>query len=107
LPQKERDLQDGTRKGIMGLFGKRKVMVAVDDSEISSYAFTWGLRNLIRPDDHVIVLTAAPLTEEDMPSADIATGTGSLARTSPSHCIFSPNPMLSALSLAAALAYIV
>lgn len=53
--------------------GKRRVMVAVDDSEVSSYAFTWGIRNLIRADDHVVVLTAAPSLDR-VPSADIATG---------------------------------
>ncbi|CAM6120480.1 unnamed protein product [Calypogeia fissa] len=55
--------------------GRRKVMIAVDDSEVSSYAFTWGIRNLIRTDDHVVVLTAAPFTGVDFPTADMATGT--------------------------------
>lgn len=58
----------------MATEAKRRVMIAVDDSEVSSYAFTWGIRNLIRPNDHVVVLTAAPITELDFPSADIATG---------------------------------
>lgn len=37
----------------------RKLLVAVDDSETSAYAFTWTLYNLIKQDDHLVVLHVA------------------------------------------------
>ena len=53
----------------------RKIVIAVDDSEASAYAFTWALQNLVRKTDKVVVLTAAPFVTLDYPSTDIATGT--------------------------------
>ncbi|KAG0627142.1 hypothetical protein M758_2G176800 [Ceratodon purpureus] len=50
----------------------RKIMVAVDDSEVSAYAFTWALHNLVRKSDQVIVLTAAPFVDVTYPSSDMA-----------------------------------
>eukprot|EP01018_Ginkgo_biloba_P013664 Gb_12734 [translate_table: standard] len=50
----------------------RKVMVAVDDSEISAYAFTWALYNLIRENDHIVVLNVAPFVGMNLPSPDLA-----------------------------------
>ena len=52
----------------------RKIMVAVDDSEVSAYAFTWALHNLVRKSDQVIVLTAAPFVDVTYPSSDMAAG---------------------------------
>lgn len=53
----------------------RKIIIAVDDSETSAYAFTWALHNLFKKSDKVIVLTAAPFVTLDFPSTDIASGT--------------------------------
>jgi len=50
----------------------RKIMVAVDDSEVSAYAFTWALHNLVRKADHVVALTAAPFVDITYPSTDLA-----------------------------------
>lgn len=52
----------------------RKIIVAVDDSEVSAYAFTWALHNLVRKTDKVVVLTAAPFVALGYPSPDMATG---------------------------------
>jgi hypothetical protein len=52
----------------------RKIMVAVDNSEVSAYAFTWALHNLLRKTDQVIVLTAAPFVDVSYPSSDMAAG---------------------------------
>jgi len=49
-------------------------MVAVDDSEVSAYAFTWALHNLVRKTDHVVALTAAPFVDITYPSTDMAAG---------------------------------
>ncbi|XP_024526278.1 universal stress protein PHOS34 [Selaginella moellendorffii] len=51
--------------------GKRKIVAAVDDSEVSAYAFTWGLQNLVRPDDHVVAITVAPFVGADVATADM------------------------------------
>lgn len=48
----------------------RKVLVAVDDSETSAYAFTWTLYNLIQQDDHLVILNVA-LTPTVLPNADV------------------------------------
>ncbi|EFJ37749.1 hypothetical protein SELMODRAFT_74840 [Selaginella moellendorffii] len=53
--------------------GKRKIVAAVDDSEVSAYAFTWGLQNLVRPDDHVVAITVAPFVGADVATADMYT----------------------------------
>ncbi len=53
----------------------RKIIIAVDDSETSAYAFTWALHHLFKKSDKVIVLTAAPFVTLDYPSTDIASGT--------------------------------
>lgn len=53
----------------------RKIIIAVDDSETSAYAFTWALHHLLKKSDKVIVLTAAPFVTLDFPSTDIASGT--------------------------------
>lgn len=53
----------------------RKFLVAVDDSEVSAYAFTWAITNLFRPSDKVFILTAKNYTEDSpLPTADIAAG---------------------------------
>eukprot|EP00123_Amoebidium_parasiticum_P011309 comp20640_c0_seq1/m.26724 comp20640_c0_seq1/g.26724 ORF comp20640_c0_seq1/g.26724 comp20640_c0_seq1/m.26724 type:complete len:152 (-) comp20640_c0_seq1:305-760(-) len=38
--------------------GSRQLLLAVDRSEHSLYAFTWGLDNFLRPSDHLYVLYA-------------------------------------------------
>jgi hypothetical protein len=53
----------------------RKIIIAVDDSETSAYAFTWALHHLLKKSDKVIVLTAARFVTLDFPSTDIASGT--------------------------------
>ncbi|CAI5498293.1 unnamed protein product [Closterium sp. Naga37s-1] len=59
----------------------RKFLVAVDDSEVSAYAFTWAITNLFRPADSALVLTAKNYAPDmPLPTADIAAGG---ARTSP------------------------
>lgn len=52
----------------------RKIVIAVDDSEVSAYAFTWALYNLLRKTDHVVALTAAPFVDITYPSSDMAAG---------------------------------
>lgn len=52
----------------------RKVVIAVDETEVSAYAFTWALHNLLKKTDKVVVLTATPFVSLDFPSADIASG---------------------------------
>jgi len=61
----------------------RKIIVAVDDSEVSAYAFTWALHNLVRKTDKVVVLTAAPFVALGYPSPDMATeyGAGAVSVT--------------------------
>ena len=49
-------------------------MVAVDDTEVSAYAFTWALHNLLRKTDQAIVLTAAPFVDVTYPTTDMAAG---------------------------------
>jgi len=61
----------------------RKIIIAVDDSETSAYAFTWALHNLFKKSDKVIVLTAAPFVTLDFPSTDIASDYGVTAVQSP------------------------
>jgi nucleotide-binding universal stress UspA family protein len=61
----------------------RKIIIAVDDSETSAYAFTWALHNLFKKSDKVIVLTAAPFVTLDYPSTDIASDYGVTAVQSP------------------------
>lgn len=53
----------------------KRVMVAVDDTEVSAYAFQWALGNFISEGDYVIVLSAAPYLGIDYPNADMASGT--------------------------------
>uniref|UniRef100_A0A0D6R5Q5 UspA domain-containing protein n=1 Tax=Araucaria cunninghamii TaxID=56994 RepID=A0A0D6R5Q5_ARACU len=50
----------------------RKLMVAVDDSETSAYAFTWALYNLVRENDGILVLNVTPSMETDLPTSDLA-----------------------------------
>ncbi|CAI6005721.1 unnamed protein product [Closterium sp. NIES-65] len=53
----------------------RKFLVAVDDSEVSAYAFTWAITNLFRPADSALVLTAKNYAPDmPLPTADIAAG---------------------------------
>eukprot|EP00475_Leptophrys_vorax_P012755 TRINITY_DN19122_c0_g1_i1.p1 TRINITY_DN19122_c0_g1~~TRINITY_DN19122_c0_g1_i1.p1 ORF type:complete len:352 (+),score=3.23 TRINITY_DN19122_c0_g1_i1:194-1249(+) len=53
----------------------RKFLVAVDDSEVSAYAFTWAITNLFRPADTVLILTAKNYAlDTSLPTADIAAG---------------------------------
>jgi len=40
---------------------KRVVGVAVDDSEHSRYAVDWAIKNFVKPDDLVLLLTVRPL----------------------------------------------
>jgi nucleotide-binding universal stress UspA family protein len=54
---------------------ERKIIIAVDDSETSAYAFTWALHNLLRKSDKVVVLTVAPFVSLDYTYTDIASGT--------------------------------
>lgn len=54
----------------------RKIMIAVDHTEVSAYAFTWALHNLLRKSDQVIALTAAPFVDITYPSADLASEYG-------------------------------
>jgi hypothetical protein len=61
----------------------RKIIIAVDDSETSAYAFTWALHHLLKKSDKVIVLTAAPFVTLDFPSTDIASDYGVTAVQSP------------------------
>jgi nucleotide-binding universal stress UspA family protein len=49
----------------------RKLMVAVDDSETSAYAFTWTLYNLIQQNDHLVILSVA-LAASELPNPDLA-----------------------------------
>lgn len=49
----------------------RKVMIAVDDSETSAYAFTWSLYNLIRQHDHLVILSVAQAPSV-LPNPDLA-----------------------------------
>ncbi|CAI5471418.1 unnamed protein product [Closterium sp. Yama58-4] len=57
------------------LYGPRKFLVAVDDSEVSAYAFTWAITNLFRPADSALVLTAKNYAPDmPLPTADIAAG---------------------------------
>lgn len=65
----------GEAKSIVAAMASgRKILVAVDDSEVSAYAFTWALHNLFRKTDQVIVLTAAPFVDITYPSSDMAAG---------------------------------
>lgn len=59
----------------------RKIMIAVDDTEVSAYAFTWALHNLLRKSDQVVALTAAPYVDITYPSADLASGKPKLYST--------------------------
>jgi hypothetical protein len=59
----------------------RKIIIAVDDSETSAYAFTWALHHLFKKTDKVIVLTAARFVTLDYPSTDIASGTYTYVHT--------------------------
>ncbi|BFI40562.1 hypothetical protein MPTK2_7g10800 [Marchantia polymorpha subsp. ruderalis] len=54
----------------------KRVMVAVDDTEVSAYAFQWALGNFISEGDYVIVLSAAPYLGIDYPNADMASEYG-------------------------------
>lgn len=58
----------------VAMASSRKIMIAVDDTEVSAYAFTWALHNLLRKSDQVIALTAAPFVDITYPSADLASG---------------------------------
>ena len=54
---------------------KSKIVVAVDDSEVSAYAVTWALANLVKPSESVLVLTAKSYSLSDaVVTADIASG---------------------------------
>ncbi|KAH9552430.1 hypothetical protein CY35_09G066300 [Sphagnum magellanicum] len=62
---------------------ERKIIIAVDDSETSAYAFTWALHNLLRKSDKVVVLTVAPFVTLDYTYTDIASDYGVTAVQSP------------------------
>lgn len=50
----------------------RKIVVAIDESEASSIAFRWVLRNLARKSDHIVFLNSAPYVSVEFPNPDIA-----------------------------------
>lgn len=53
----------------------RKVVIAVDGSEASAYAFTWALTNFLKQTDDVLVLTSQEyLPDSPLPSIDVAAG---------------------------------
>mmetsp|Transcript_15579 Transcript_15579/g.41950 ORF Transcript_15579/g.41950 Transcript_15579/m.41950 type:complete len:184 (+) Transcript_15579:105-656(+) len=39
--------------------GSRKILIAVDASEASEYAFRWAMEHVVRKGDHVVVLSCA------------------------------------------------
>ncbi|CAI5488108.1 unnamed protein product [Closterium sp. Naga37s-1] len=65
----------GGSPGERAMAQPRKFLVAVDDSEVSAYAFTWAITNLFRPADSALVLTAKNYAADmPLPTADIAAG---------------------------------
>eukprot|EP00897_Mesotaenium_endlicherianum_P004330 jgi/Mesen1/3925/ME000209S02930 len=53
----------------------RKFIVAVDATEASAYAFTWAITNLVKENDHVLILnSAAYATSDVLPTVDLAAG---------------------------------
>lgn len=53
----------------------RKVIIAVDSSDVSAFAFTWAVTNFFKPTDKVLILTAQEyLPASSLPTVDIAAG---------------------------------
>eukprot|EP00271_Cylindrocystis_brebissonii_P016158 TRINITY_DN393_c0_g1_i1.p1 TRINITY_DN393_c0_g1~~TRINITY_DN393_c0_g1_i1.p1 ORF type:complete len:342 (-),score=64.24 TRINITY_DN393_c0_g1_i1:573-1598(-) len=47
---------------------ERKILIAVDESQASQYAFTWAITNFLRKTDHVLVLNA----QQYVPASEIS-----------------------------------
>lgn len=50
-----------------------KYVMAVEEDEVSAYAFTWALKNLFKAGDEVVLITAS-FADASLPSADITSG---------------------------------
>ena len=52
----------------------RKIVVGVDSSDASDRAFQWILHNVVKKSDHIFVLNSVPLSNFDLPDADLPNG---------------------------------